>query len=163
MVGENRAFDLLPKEAPFQETDIDLLIPGASKALAQFVRLIERIHGSHHVDDGLCTEPGNGGASIVLKFVRDAPKEGPQARAFLGKTFRPQRIRGCDQDMAERPPCMCRVAHSTSLVIYRSSNARHEVSRTIRFRAIPHQRFVEDQTPIFETFRILDPFARLGF
>ena len=70
------------EETPFDEACVDLLIPCGSETMTKCVGVIERVDGGHHVNDGLCAEPGDGGASVVLKFVGDVAKNRPQALAF---------------------------------------------------------------------------------
>src|SRR5215470_11929423 len=115
MVGEFRTCHLLPEKTPLEETCIDLAIPCICKMLSQRVRLIKRGDGRHHVNDGLCAEPGNGSAPIVLKVVSDAAKERPQQFAFLSEMFWPGRVWTCDGDMTECLSRMFGIAHSISL------------------------------------------------
>jgi len=82
MVGEVCVVRDSSEETPFDEACVDLLIPRGSETMTKCVGVIERVDGGHHVNDGLCAEPGDGGASVVLKFVGDVAKNRPQALAF---------------------------------------------------------------------------------
>src|ERR1700679_2439744 len=115
MVGNFRRFRFLPEETPFKETGIDLAVPNICKLVSQRIRLIKTGHGRHHVNDGLCAEPGDSSTSIVLKFVRYAAKDRPQQIAFPGKIFRPGRVWWYDGNMTELPPGLFPVVHSHSL------------------------------------------------
>ncbi len=69
MVREIRTVYFPAEEASFEEPCIDLAIPRTRKMPAKCVCMIERSNGRHHVNNGLCSEPRNGGTPIVLKLI----------------------------------------------------------------------------------------------
>jgi len=117
MIGKICTGHYFPKETPFEEACIDLAVPDGSKVFTQLIRLIERRDGGHHVDNGLCTEFGDGSTSIMLKLIGYAAKKRLEPLSFLREIFWPGRIWACNRDMPERPPCLIVNVHLISLVV----------------------------------------------
>ncbi len=112
MVSKIRVGRYSPEETPFDETRIDLLIPGRSETMSKRICLIKRDDRSHHVDNGLCAEPGNGGAPVVLELICDAAEEGSQALTLAREMLGPRSVRRCKANTAKCPPRLFGVAHS---------------------------------------------------
>lgn len=51
--------------------------------------MIERRHWRHHVDDGLCAEPGYSGAAVMLQLICDVAEDEAQAIALMREMLGP--------------------------------------------------------------------------
>src|SRR5580692_1221402 len=99
------------KETPLEKARIDLPISRRRETAAQRIRLIQRTHRGHHVDDGFGAEPCDSGAAIVLKLICNGSKKRPQTLAFAPAMGGPQWIRRRQADPAKLPPRLFGVLH----------------------------------------------------